>query len=144
MAQEDWEKLCNKLAQQDEAQNAEYQVEVDADGAFGGLVVWCHHTDHGDGTFLAIKNTLPMPCVCMTEFTADSGMLGILPAELTENSSHAMPQCGMTLKFDADVTCTYDDGLFRIASGTGELVIDTRKDLLELLIDSYIASTGEE
>lgn len=114
-----WGDFCEKIELDEDAKNAEYPHEVKKEGPF----CWYHSTEYGDGCYTALKNTLPNSQIPEGGFFVDSGMIGVVPFELTDSSS-ADYSSGMTVTLADAMTCSYEDGLFRFKSGKDELLID--------------------
>lgn len=112
-----WGDFCEKIQT---ANGADHNGEIEIDG----LKLWYHTTEYGDGCFTSLKNTLPNSQIPEGGFFVDSGLIGIVPFELTDSSS-ADYLSGVTVTFAEAVTCSYEDGLFRFKSGKGELLIDS-------------------
>lgn len=111
-----WGDFCEEMQT---ANGDDHNGEIEIDG----LKLWYHTTEYGDGCYTALKNTLPNSQIPEGGFFVDSGLIGIMPFELTDSSS-ADYSSGVTVSLAEAVTCSYKDGLFRFKSGRGELLID--------------------
>jgi len=85
-------------------------------------VLWQHSTYDGDGWYAVHNNTLKSAHTPKNGFDVDSGLIGIVPAELLAKYANKLdqPELGMSVTFVAPVECTYEDGTYTFVCVTQE------------------------
>lgn len=89
-----------------------------------GARLWVHKTAYGDGIYEGLKNSLANCQFPDEGFCVDSGLIGIVPIQLTNGSAKDY-SLGTTVTFFDAVNCSYENGLYVFESADGGFLINT-------------------